>query len=202
MGNRVQDGGWQHQLNAHEFEPTLEDGEGQRNLAFCSPWGCRQLDTTYQQNNNNSNHKIFSSLPPSLVGKTSSVIYNRECCGKGETTLLITFICIIIYLYTFIIYLLYLLITFTSKKFNLFKQTKKMKPKQFTPPHTPPLANILLFFVFMSLFVCLCIYYFLENAYEIDMIFVLIFLTYFTQHEAIVFPSCCHNQQDFILLYG
>ena len=29
MDNRVQDGGWQHQLSAHEFEPSLEDGEGE-----------------------------------------------------------------------------------------------------------------------------------------------------------------------------
>ena len=58
---------------------------------------------TYQPNNNNSNRKIFSSLPPSLVCKTSSVIFNGECCGKGETTLLITFIYILIYLYKFIV---------------------------------------------------------------------------------------------------
>ena len=58
---------------------------------------------TYQPNNNNSNRKIFSSLPPSLVCKTSSVIFNGECCGKGETTLLIIFIYILIYLYKFIV---------------------------------------------------------------------------------------------------
>ena len=28
--------GWHHQLNGHEFEQTL--GEGQRSLACCSPW--------------------------------------------------------------------------------------------------------------------------------------------------------------------
>ena len=30
--------GWHHQLNAHEFEQTLGDGEGQGNLACCSLW--------------------------------------------------------------------------------------------------------------------------------------------------------------------
>ena len=30
---------WHHQLNGHEFEQTLEDGEGQGSLACCSPWG-------------------------------------------------------------------------------------------------------------------------------------------------------------------
>ena len=28
---------WHHQLNGHESEQTLEDGEGQRSLACCSP---------------------------------------------------------------------------------------------------------------------------------------------------------------------
>ena len=29
--------GWHHRLNAHEFEQTLGDSEGQGSLAFCSP---------------------------------------------------------------------------------------------------------------------------------------------------------------------
>ena len=33
--------GWHHWLNGHEFEKTLEDGEGQGSLACCSPWGRR-----------------------------------------------------------------------------------------------------------------------------------------------------------------
>ena len=38
--------GWHHQLNGHEFEPTLEDREGKGNLACCGPWGHKELDTT------------------------------------------------------------------------------------------------------------------------------------------------------------
>ena len=30
----------------HEFEQTLGDGEGQDNLACCSPWGRKELDMT------------------------------------------------------------------------------------------------------------------------------------------------------------
>ena len=33
---------WHHQLNGHEFEQTLGDGEGQKNLTCCSPWGCKE----------------------------------------------------------------------------------------------------------------------------------------------------------------
>ena len=37
---------WHRQLNGHEFEQTLGDGEGQGSLAWFSPWGCKELDTT------------------------------------------------------------------------------------------------------------------------------------------------------------
>ena len=30
-------------LNGHEFEQTQGDGEGQRSLARCSPWGRRVI---------------------------------------------------------------------------------------------------------------------------------------------------------------
>ena len=33
--------GWHHRLNGHEFEQALGEGEGQENLAYCSPWSRR-----------------------------------------------------------------------------------------------------------------------------------------------------------------
>ena len=39
--------GW----HGHEFEQTPGDGEGQRSLACCSPWGHKEWDTTEQMNN-------------------------------------------------------------------------------------------------------------------------------------------------------
>ena len=38
--------GWHHQLNGHEFEKALDDGEGQGSMAYCSPWGCKEPDMT------------------------------------------------------------------------------------------------------------------------------------------------------------
>ena len=38
--------GWHHQFNGHEFEQTSRDGEGQKSLVCCSPWGCKELDMT------------------------------------------------------------------------------------------------------------------------------------------------------------
>ena len=32
---------WHHQLDGHEFEQTLGDGEGQGSLVCYTPWGCR-----------------------------------------------------------------------------------------------------------------------------------------------------------------
>ena len=43
--------GWHHQLNGHEFEQTLGDGEGQGSLEYCSPWGYKESDSTEQLNN-------------------------------------------------------------------------------------------------------------------------------------------------------
>ena len=43
--------GWHHWLNGHESEQALGDGEGQGGLTCCSPWGCKELDTTEQLNN-------------------------------------------------------------------------------------------------------------------------------------------------------
>ena len=38
--------GWHHWLNGHEFEQVLGVGGRQGRLACCSPWGCKELDTT------------------------------------------------------------------------------------------------------------------------------------------------------------
>ena len=42
--------GWHHLLNGHEFEQAPGVGDGQGSLACCSPWGCKESDTTEQLN--------------------------------------------------------------------------------------------------------------------------------------------------------
>ena len=37
--------GWHDELNGHEFEEALGDGEGQGSLVCCSPWGGKESDT-------------------------------------------------------------------------------------------------------------------------------------------------------------
>ena len=50
--------GRDQQLNGHEFEQALEDGEGQESPVCCGPRGHKELDTTEQLENEN----VASSL--------------------------------------------------------------------------------------------------------------------------------------------
>ena len=60
--------GWHHRLNGHEFEQALGDGEGQGSLAYCSPWGHKESNTTEWLNNSNNNYNpaLEGSFPNSL----------------------------------------------------------------------------------------------------------------------------------------
>ena len=49
---------YRHRLNGHELEQTPGDTGGQRSLAGCSPWGCKESDTTQWLNNNNINLQL------------------------------------------------------------------------------------------------------------------------------------------------
>ena len=46
--------GWNHQFSGLEFEQTVGDGEEQGSLVSCTPWGCKELDTTEQLDNSSS----------------------------------------------------------------------------------------------------------------------------------------------------
>ena len=48
--------GWDHWLNAHEFEQAPGDGDGQESLECCSPWGHKESDMTERLNSNSSIH--------------------------------------------------------------------------------------------------------------------------------------------------
>ena len=42
--------GWHHQLNGHEFEQAPGVGDGQRSLACCDSWGCKESEMTKRLN--------------------------------------------------------------------------------------------------------------------------------------------------------
>ena len=64
--------GWHHRLNGREFEWTSGDGDRQGGLVCCSPWGCKELDTTEQLNW--LNVKIYES-------QVSRVLPEVKCSG-------------------------------------------------------------------------------------------------------------------------
>ena len=55
-----------------ESEQTPGDGEGQGSLARCSPWGCKELDTTKRLNNGSK-----CSYTPDLISPISHFL--SEC---------------------------------------------------------------------------------------------------------------------------
>ena len=46
--------GWHHQLNGHEAEQVLGDGEEQGSLECCSPRGLKESDTSERLHNSNN----------------------------------------------------------------------------------------------------------------------------------------------------
>ena len=50
--------GWHHRLNGRELEQAPGDGERQGSRACCSPFGCKESDTTEQLNNNNNKIEV------------------------------------------------------------------------------------------------------------------------------------------------
>ena len=50
--------GWHHQLDGHEFEWTLGDGDGQGGLVCCDSWGHKESDMTERLNWTELNWKV------------------------------------------------------------------------------------------------------------------------------------------------
>ena len=51
--------GWHDQLDGHEFEQVPWVGEGQGSLACCSPWGCKESDTTEGLNSTDTYTQMY-----------------------------------------------------------------------------------------------------------------------------------------------
>ena len=45
--------GWHHRCNERALEQTSGDGEGQRGLVCCTPWGLNAPDSTGRLNSSN-----------------------------------------------------------------------------------------------------------------------------------------------------
>ena len=72
--------------DGHEFERAPGVGDGQGSLACCSPWGCKESDTTERLKNNNNNMGCLGFLTvwcwilrvtiPKGQGQSAWCIYN------------------------------------------------------------------------------------------------------------------------------
>ena len=71
--------GWHHQLNGYEFEQTPGYNEGQGSLVCCSPWGCKELDTTEWLNNNKKKKTTTSLYRSDASSNTHPIGDNQEC---------------------------------------------------------------------------------------------------------------------------
>ena len=68
--------GWHQRLNGHKFEQALGDNEGQGILACCSPWGCKESDTTEQLINHNRDTTLSGLWP---AHSTDLLSFNYHC---------------------------------------------------------------------------------------------------------------------------
>ena len=67
--------GWHHRLNGHEFEQALADGDGQENLACCSPWGRKESRTQLS----NWTEQITKSFSLPLIFMLRSPVLRKYC---------------------------------------------------------------------------------------------------------------------------
>ena len=75
VGDRGWDGWMVSLSNGHEFGKTLGDGEGQGNLASCSPWGHKESDMTWWLNNNNNISQRDIKTLQTNINKQNPKIY-------------------------------------------------------------------------------------------------------------------------------
>jgi len=84
--------GWHHWLDGHEFEWTLGDGDGQRGLACCDSWSCKESDTTEWLNSTELNWAITEavhtlSIKSGTAKLLSHELRSRQGCHSFELCL-------------------------------------------------------------------------------------------------------------------
>ena len=84
---------WHHQLNGHEFEQALGDGEGQGSLACYSPRGHKESDTTEQQQ-----QRIYSYICSSYNGERRQERESGSIIKMGSPTIPLTTILLLLLL--------------------------------------------------------------------------------------------------------
>ena len=77
--------GGHHRLHGHELEQARGVGDGQGGLTCCSPWGCKESDTTERLNWTETQHYLTNhSRKENINGnfqRTTSII--RNCAHRA-----------------------------------------------------------------------------------------------------------------------
>ena len=75
--------GWHHQVDGQKFEQALGVGNGQGNLACCSSWGHKELDTTDWLNWAEDNLK-YSFLFIPLFSLLLVILFSKILCYRRQ----------------------------------------------------------------------------------------------------------------------
>ena len=75
--------GWHHQLNGHEFEQTLGDGDGPGSLACCHPWSHKESDVTERFNNNNRKSLSIKTYTHYYIENIERNLKRTYCLAQG-----------------------------------------------------------------------------------------------------------------------
>ena len=75
---------WEHPLEEEMATLVFLPGkshDGRRSLAYCSPWGCRELDMTERLNSSNNKHTESGDLWPQFSQDrgTKAECWEEEC---------------------------------------------------------------------------------------------------------------------------
>ena len=76
---------WHHWLYGHEFEQAPGVGDGQGDLVCCSPWGCKELDTTEWLNWTELNWTVLLHMW-TFPEDWSSVVSHLYALSPGKLT--------------------------------------------------------------------------------------------------------------------
>ena len=75
--------GWHHQCNGHELGQTLGEGEGQRSLACCSPWGSQRVrhDWATEQHTVYIVYSVDGTIYLDFCGSHIIIVCMHMCSG-------------------------------------------------------------------------------------------------------------------------
>ena len=79
--------GWHHWINGHEFEQAPRAGDEQGSLACCSPWGCKESDTSKWLNwtDSESRHCFVYMLRLHVLSHLIYSLWGRHSCYFSST---------------------------------------------------------------------------------------------------------------------